>query len=98
MTTLNEGLKPMSYRDFDAQLEKKGFIVKIGWSASLMMLVSVMGFIAFTFWLYSDRHNDGRYVSLDAYKVDHDLITNKLDDLGRKQDFIVSLLLKKTER
>lgn len=75
------------------EASKDGFKVRFNW-VWLLIALAVFAFIFhFTFWLYSDQRNDGRYVQkaqYDEYKVES---KKQFDKLYDKMDEIQKMLI-----
>jgi len=61
-----------------------------------LLALSLLGTSGVTaFWLYSDRHNDERYVSRVVYERDQKNFDKKLDEIKDDQKKLIDHLLKK---
>lgn len=64
----------------------------------LNTIVMILGALGFFFWLYSDKHNDERYVLAANYEKDRQVLMAYIDRVDKNTQDIRDYLLKKNEQ
>jgi hypothetical protein len=59
---------------------------RIGVKEAMVLVIAIGGVGITGFWLYSDRHNDERYVAQNVYDKDQRSISEKLDKMDKNQE------------
>lgn len=69
--------------------------IKLGIKEALAIFLFIGATGVTAFWLYSDRHNDERYVPQAVYEKDQKNLNDKLEKMDKTQDKILDEILKK---